>query len=74
MKEGDSVTKHVNTFNNVVRKLLSIDIKNLDNDNCISFLCSLPDLWDSLVVLIGRNTKTLNFDEIVSSLLSEEMR
>jgi len=39
-----------------------------------SIYCTLPDSWDSLVVTIGRNTNTLNFDEIVSSLLSKEMR
>eukprot|EP00253_Pinus_taeda_P035723 PITA_35723 len=37
-------------------------------------LCSLPDSWDSLVIAIGSNTTTLQFDEIVSSLLTEEMR
>jgi len=37
-------------------------------------LCSLPDSWDSLVVAIGSNVTTLQFDEIVSSLLAEEMR
>jgi len=31
-------------------------------------------LWDSLVVTIGSNANALQFDEIVSSLLSEEMR
>jgi hypothetical protein len=43
---------------------------------CIS-LCSYinPDhSWDSLVVAIGSNTIALKFDEVVSSLLSEEMR
>jgi hypothetical protein len=38
------------------------------------YLCSLPDSWDSLVVAIGSNTTALKFDEVVSSLLSEEMR
>jgi hypothetical protein len=34
----------------------------------------LPDSWDSLVLAIGSNTISLKFDEVVSSLLSEEMR
>ena len=74
MKDGDSVTEHLNAFNIFVSQLSSIDIKISDEDNCIIFLCSLPVSWDSLVIAIGSNTTTLNFDEIVSTLLSEEMR
>ena len=71
MRLGD---KGLNAFNIVVSQLLSIDIKISDEDKCISLSCSLPDSWDSLVVVIGRNITTLNFDEIVSSLFFEEMR
>jgi hypothetical protein len=74
MRDGDSVAEHLNAFNTVVSQLLSIEIKILDEDKCISLLCSLPDSWDSLVVAIGSNTNSLKFDEVVSSLLSEEMR
>ena len=38
------------------------------------FVVSLPESWDNLVIAIGNNTTTLNFDEIVSAVLSEEMR
>jgi len=37
-------------------------------------LCSLADWWDSLVIAIGSNATALQFDEIVSSLLMEEMK
>eukprot|EP00253_Pinus_taeda_P016989 PITA_16989 len=74
MKYGDSVTEYMNTFNTVVSRLASIDIKILDEDKCISLLCSLPYSWDSLVIAIGSNATALHFDEIVSSLLTEEMR
>eukprot|EP00253_Pinus_taeda_P015677 PITA_15677 len=74
MKYGDSVTKHLNTFNTMVIQLACVDIKILDEDKCISLLCSLPDSWDSLVIVIGSNATALQFDEIVSSLLMKEMR
>ena len=38
------------------------------------FVVLLPDSWDSLVVAIGSNMTALKFEEVVSSLLSEEMR
>ena len=68
------MTEHLNTFNTVVSQLLFVEIKISDEDKCISLLCSLPNSWDSLVVAIGSNTTALKFDEVVSSLLSEEMR
>eukprot|EP00253_Pinus_taeda_P004592 PITA_04592 len=74
MKDGDSVTEHLNAFNTVVSQLASVDIKISDEDKCISLLCSLPDLWDSLVIAIGNNATALHVDEIVSSLLTEKMR
>jgi hypothetical protein len=74
MRCGDSVVNHLNIFNTVVSQLVSVEIKISDEYTCINLLCSLPDSWDSLVVSIGSNTTTLKFDEVVSSLFSEEMR
>jgi hypothetical protein len=74
VRDGDSVAEHLNAFNTVVSQLDSVDIKILDGDKCISLLCSLLDSWDNLVVAIGSNTTSLKFEEVVSSLLSEEMR
>eukprot|EP00253_Pinus_taeda_P031361 PITA_31361 len=74
MKDGDSVTEHLNAFNSVVSQLATVDIKISDEDKCISLLCFLLDSWDSLVIAIGSNETALQFDEIVSSLLAEEMR
>jgi hypothetical protein len=74
MRDGDSVEEHLNAFNIVVGQLVYVGIKISDKYKCISLLCSLLDSLDSLVVTIGSNTTALNFDEVVSSLLSEEMR
>jgi hypothetical protein len=74
MRYANSVAEHLNAFNIVVSQLVSVEIKISDEDKCISLLCSLPDLWDSLVMAIGINTTSLKFDEVVSSLLSEDMR
>ena len=68
------MAKHLNAFNTVVSQLVSVEIKILDEDKCISLLCPLPDLWDSLAVAIGSNTTSLKFEEVVSSLLLEEIR
>jgi hypothetical protein len=74
MRYGDSVTEHLDAFNTMVSQFLSVEIKISDEDKCISLLFSLPDSWDSMVVVIGNNTTTLSFNDVVSSLLSEEMR
>ena len=59
MKDGDSVTEHLNAFNTMVSQLSSVDIKISAEDKCISLLCFLPDLWDSLVIAIGNNATAL---------------
>ena len=75
MEDGDFMTDHLNVFNILVSQLISIDIKMEEEDKCITLLCSLPDSWDNMVVAIGSSTKsTLKFEDIVSSLLSKEMR
>jgi len=74
MKDRDLVKENMNVFNIVVIQLLSVDIKILDEDTCISLLCSLPNSWDSLVVVICSNTTTLIFYDVVSSLFSKDMR
>ena len=73
MKDGELVIENLNAFNTMVSHLESVDIKILDEDKCISLMCSLPDSWDSLVIAIGSNATALKFDEIVSSLLMGEM-
>ena len=75
MDENDTVIEHLNAYNTLVIQITSVGIKMAEEDKCITLLCSLPDSWDNLIVAIGSSSQaTLKFDEIVSSLLSEEMR
>jgi hypothetical protein len=53
---------------------LFVDIKITEEDKCISLLCSLLDSWDGLVMTIGSNTTTLTLEDMVASMLFEEMR
>jgi hypothetical protein len=71
----NSVTEHLNAFNTLVSQLVSINITIAKEDKCIILLCSFPDSCDNLVVAIGSTTQsTLKYEDVVSSLLSEEMR
>jgi hypothetical protein len=74
MSDGSSVTEHLNVFNTIISQLSFVDIKITEEEKCIILLCSFPNSWDNLVVAIGSNTTTLALEDVVSSLLSEEMR
>ena len=75
MDENDIVTKHMNVYNTLVSQITYVGIKLVEEDKCITLLCYFPYSWDNLIVAIGSASQaTLKFDEIVSSLLSEEMR
>jgi uncharacterized membrane protein len=65
MSDGSSVSEHMNAFNIVIIQLLFLDIKITEEEKCIILLCSLLDSWDSLVVAIGSNLKTLALEEVV---------
>jgi hypothetical protein len=75
MEDGDSVIEHLNAFNTLVSQLGSVNIMIAEEDKCITLLCYLPNSWDNLVVAIGSTTQsTLKYEDVVASLLSEEMR
>ena len=75
MEDGDFVTYHINVFSTLVSELTFFDIEMNEEDKCITLLCYLLDCWDNLVVATGSSTKSrLKFEDIVVSLLSEEMR
>jgi hypothetical protein len=74
MSEGNSMTKNLNAFNTIIIHLSSADIKITKEEKCVSLLCSFPNSWNNLVVAIWSNSTTLALEDVIASLLSEEMR
>ena len=75
MKEGTSITYHLNTFNTLLVQLYSIEVKFDSEDKVVTLLCSLPESWDHFVTSISlSSSETLEFDDVVGAMLSEETR
>ena len=52
-----------------------MDVKIDDEDKLINILCTLPESWGQVVSFISLSTTdTLEFDNVVGTLLSEELR
>jgi hypothetical protein len=75
MEDGDSMREYLNSFNTLGSQLVSINVTIAEEDKCINLLYSLTESWDNMVVAIGSTTQsTLKYEDVVASLLSEEMR
>ena len=57
MDENDTVTERLNVYNTLVSQITSVGIKMVEEDKCITLLCSLPDSWDNLIVAIGSSSQ-----------------
>jgi hypothetical protein len=76
MSEGGSVADHLNYFNMVTNQLSSVKVDFDDEVRALLILCSLPERWNSLVMVVSNSvsgSNTLKFDDVVGVILSEEM-
>lgn len=74
MEDGGSIVDHLNAFNMIVARVGYASDKIEEEDHCMLLLCSLPDSWDHLIMAIRSTTIKFMIDEVVASLLFEEMR
>ena len=76
MSEAGSIAHHLNEFNKLTSQLISININFDDEVRDLLILCSLPESWTSLVMVVSNcvpSSNTLKFDDIVGVILSEAM-
>ncbi|GJZ76500.1 hypothetical protein Tco_0641172 [Tanacetum coccineum] len=53
MNEGASVADHVNEFNSILSRLMSVDIKLDDEVQALLLLSSLPESWSGTVTAVS---------------------
>jgi hypothetical protein len=77
MSEGGSITDHLNEFNTVTNQVSSLKVDFDDEVGALIILCSLPKIWNELVMAVSNSvsgSNTLKYDDVVGVILSEEMR
>nr|KYP34101.1 Retrovirus-related Pol polyprotein from transposon TNT 1-94 [Cajanus cajan] len=76
MREGASVTDHVNEFNSLLSILVSMDIKFDDEVQAVLLLSSLPNNWSGIVTIVASTSRTtkLTFEGIRDLILGEDVR
>nr|GEX19164.1 retrovirus-related Pol polyprotein from transposon TNT 1-94 [Tanacetum cinerariifolium] len=76
MNEGASVADHVNEFNSILSRLMSVDIKFDDEVQALLLLSSLPESWSSTVTAISGSTGStkLKFDNMRDLILGEDIQ
>ncbi|VFQ76723.1 unnamed protein product [Cuscuta campestris] len=76
MKEGTSVTEHINKLNSILARLLSVGIKFDDEVQALLLLSSLPDSWSGTVTAVTGSVGPdgFTFDQIRDLVLGEDVR
>jgi hypothetical protein len=74
MSEGGFVADHLNEFNMVTNQLSSVKVNFDDEVRDLLILCSLPERWNGLVMVVSNfvsGSNTLKFDDVIGVILSE---
>ncbi|KAF6161728.1 hypothetical protein GIB67_009097 [Kingdonia uniflora] len=74
INEGTSVGGHLGSLNGIVSELESIGVKVEDEDKALQLIWSLPSSFKHLQPTLMYGKETLSFEEVTSTLLSEERR
>ncbi|KAF6151613.1 hypothetical protein GIB67_010289, partial [Kingdonia uniflora] len=74
MNEGTSVGDYLGSLNGIVSEFESIGVKVEDEDKALQLIWSLPSSFKHLQPTLMFGKETLSFEEVTSTLLSEERR
>ncbi|VFQ96458.1 unnamed protein product [Cuscuta campestris] len=76
MKNGTSVTEHINKLNSILARLLSVGIKFDDEVQALLLLSSLPDTWSETVTAVTSSAEPdgFTFEKIRDLVLGEDVR
>lgn len=76
MREGSSVTVHINNLNSILSRHGSVGIKFEDEVQALLLLSSLPDSWSGTVTAVtsSAGSKELTFEGIRDLILGEDVR
>nr|KYP40111.1 Retrovirus-related Pol polyprotein from transposon TNT 1-94 [Cajanus cajan] len=75
IREGASVTDHVNEFNSLLSRLVSVDIKFDGEVQALLLLSSLPNSWLGTVTIVANifGTTKLTFKGIRDLIFGEDV-
>ncbi|VFQ98151.1 unnamed protein product [Cuscuta campestris] len=76
MREGTSVTEHINKLNSILTRLASVGIKFDDEVQALLLLSSLPNSWSGTVTAVTGSVGPdgFTFDQIRDLILGEDVR
>lgn len=74
MIEGTKLSDHFSVLNGIVTELKAIRVKIEDKDKALRLLWSLPTSYKHLLPTLIYGKETVDFEEVTSTLLSEERR
>ena len=66
--------EHLNFFNKIISESLVVDVKINEEDKALILLSSLLELYDHIDTTMLYGKETLILEEVISTLLSNEIR
>ncbi|CAK8568162.1 unnamed protein product [Lathyrus sativus] len=72
--EHTKVSNHLSVLNGIVYELETIGVKINDEDKALRLIWSLPSSYEHIIPILIYGKENLNFEEVVSKIISEERR